>query len=654
MRPKQGYRYGNDLKRLLVYNRIMSGPLAYKSLQLNLPGCFPSTSTLNRYIHRSDHAIIEGQLRVEELLIYLKERNESLWVSLSEDATRVENKIQYDSRTNQLIGYVLPINKANGMPIPFYYKARSADEMLKYLCSEEPVAHFANTIMAQPFGGAAPFCLAVFGSNNQYRSVDVSRRWCHISEELQKVGIGTLTWSSDSDPKYNAAMRMNSNLGNDSKQLSMNGVFKCGTKIGPPFQEQDHDHIDTKAINLLRKTNDIPEKLPFGLYFISIEHLRTLLSVQRKDKHLLTVADLNNSDKQNCRSAQKICDEKVRNLLKKYVKDSDATATFLKVISDVTGSFKDKRLSPIDRLEKMWRSVFLVRIWRSFLLNHEKFTLKDNFMSPNLYYCIELNAHSLIFILMYVKKNNLTHLFLPYLLSSQPCEAFYRNVRSLTSTNSTVVNFTTKEILYRISRVQLLNEISNDAEPGFIFPKSLSSTRGHSHTTYSEIDFPTDDMIIRTLQKCERLAIAEAKKIGLITKSTKSKESLCVCNVSPYVTKNEMEETSDYDSTDSESDWLDMNDQFTKNDEFRAYLTSASLKNFAKKFRNRNVPETSSYVEVFNDENRRYVFKKCSLCWLLGKEKQKCSSDRRYRVMTKVEVFKPYKHSIKKTKKTKK
>lgn len=106
MRSKQGYRYGNDIKRLAVYNRILAGPMAFKSLQLNLDGCFPSISTTNRYIHRSDHAIIEGDLRIDELLVYLKERKQELFVIISEDATRVDNKIHYDARTNQLIGYV--------------------------------------------------------------------------------------------------------------------------------------------------------------------------------------------------------------------------------------------------------------------------------------------------------------------------------------------------------------------------------------------------------------------------------------------------------------------------------------------------------------------------------------------------------------------
>lgn len=120
-------------------------------------------------------------------------------------------------------------------------------------------------------------------------------------------------------------------------------------------------------------------------------------------------------------------------------------------------------------------SLFLVRIWRKFVLDSPALTLKKNFMSTNCFYCIEQNAHSFVFILRYLRDEQLTDLFSPSMYSSQPCEYFYRQLRSLTTISSTIVNFDTKEILDRISRIHLLNEISNDKESGFIYPKALNS-----------------------------------------------------------------------------------------------------------------------------------------------------------------------------------
>lgn len=122
--------------------------MAYKTLQANAVGLVPSISSTDKYIYRPNHVIFEGELRCDELLVYLKDRKQPLWVSLSEDATRIENRVQHDSRTNQLIGFVLPINKENGMPRAFVYKDRSADEMVEHFTNGTPVATFVNTIMA--------------------------------------------------------------------------------------------------------------------------------------------------------------------------------------------------------------------------------------------------------------------------------------------------------------------------------------------------------------------------------------------------------------------------------------------------------------------------------------------------------------------------
>lgn len=623
LKPKQGYRYDSDLRRFCVHNRILSGPTAFKALQANLNGCFPSISTTNRYIHRSDHVIIEGQLRSEELLNYLNDNSQELYVSISEDATRVENRVQYDSRTNQLIGFVLPLD-GNGMPIPFCYKARHSQEIMQHFSRNISAASFINTIMAKPLGNAPAFCLLVFGSDNRYTADDSSKRWIFIKEELKKIGITALTMSTDSDPKFNTAMKINSGLGTDPEDCdpNLNGIFKCDLYSEPPFNFQDIPHIATKLRNLLLKTIDEPQKLPFGKFFIQQHHLKQLIDMVSKDKHLLTASTLNPMDRQNYESARKICDIKVIELLTNCVDASDGTVMFLQILSDVIASFEDQNLSPLQRIEKMWGATFLVRIWRHFVLNEPGLTLKNNFMSNLCYLCFEYNAHSLVSILLYLKKNNLTHLFLPHMYSSQPCESFYRQIRSLSSVSSTVVNCSTKGMLDRISRTQLLSDISNDRDNGsvIIYPKSFNSCE-FSQTNDVKSDFPNEIEIVNAILKCKADAIQKAMRIGLLKKKYGSKNEACVCNVKTYAKRPRKNEI--HDSSDSESE-DDFGDVYMK-------VVSSSIKNYANKFEEKNVSETSPYVEVFGDD-KRFVFRKTSLCWLLGKERTKCSSDRIYRV----------------------
>jgi hypothetical protein len=71
-------------------------------------------------------APIEGELRVKEFQEYLSIRNLSQYVWLSEDATRITGKLEYNPTTNEVTGFVLPINKTTGMPVTLHFSANSA------------------------------------------------------------------------------------------------------------------------------------------------------------------------------------------------------------------------------------------------------------------------------------------------------------------------------------------------------------------------------------------------------------------------------------------------------------------------------------------------------------------------------------------------
>lgn len=216
-RKKEGYRFDHDIKLFAAYLRMIVGPLAYETIHRYLEASIPSLSSTNRYIRSYKIQITEGILRHEELKLYLQRRKLQLIVSFAEDATRIVDKVQYDANTNQLIGFVPPINKSNGMPIPLQFPARSAEEMLGHFASEHSVSAHMIVVMAQPIADIPPFCLLAFGTDNKQSANDVSNRWRFITSELKKVGIDVITIASDSDPKYNSAMRKLSKLGQKSK-----------------------------------------------------------------------------------------------------------------------------------------------------------------------------------------------------------------------------------------------------------------------------------------------------------------------------------------------------------------------------------------------------------------------------------------------------
>lgn len=140
------------------------------------------------------------------------------------------------------------------------------------------------------------------------------------------------------------------------------------------------------------------------------------------------------------------------------------------MIRDILDSFMNTALNLLVRVTKIWYSIFILRIWKQFIRSNKIYKMKDNFLTSNCYNCIELNAHSLVLCLIYLKENNLPSWFQPNLYSSQPCESTFRRLRSFTSTFSTVANCSIMEAISRVSKIQLQSEIVHKNAANFDFP----------------------------------------------------------------------------------------------------------------------------------------------------------------------------------------
>lgn len=73
---------------------MIAGRMAYETLSANLP--LPSMPSVSRYVLKKGPTINEGELRISELKTYHCERNYPLLIWVSEDATRITEKVQYD------------------------------------------------------------------------------------------------------------------------------------------------------------------------------------------------------------------------------------------------------------------------------------------------------------------------------------------------------------------------------------------------------------------------------------------------------------------------------------------------------------------------------------------------------------------------------
>lgn len=108
-------------------------------------------------------------------------RNCELLVWISEDATRIVEKVQYEPVTNKLIGLILSL-KSNGIPKVKHFITNSVRDM-EQLITNYPVGSSAYFIMAQPLDiSNLPFCLSIFGTDNKFKTDHVYNRWKYIYE----------------------------------------------------------------------------------------------------------------------------------------------------------------------------------------------------------------------------------------------------------------------------------------------------------------------------------------------------------------------------------------------------------------------------------------------------------------------------------------
>jgi hypothetical protein len=142
-----------------------------------------------------------------------------------------------------------------------------------------------------------------------------------------------------------------------------------------------------------------------------------------KFHHGLVPSDINPKDKQNFKSCLKICSDDVLSILR-GIPDSHGMHVYLSLLRSVIVAYVEKSTSIQDRLYYSWFAVFLCRLWRAWLDTQEKQTLveqyenrsatvsmstkqkkkrvsKQQFTVTNpAFFSIELNAHSLIYLLL--------------------------------------------------------------------------------------------------------------------------------------------------------------------------------------------------------------------------------------------------------------
>ncbi|XP_050503352.1 uncharacterized protein LOC126882436 [Diabrotica virgifera virgifera] len=108
-------KFDDGMKRFWLYIFISAGRMSYEILHSNLKNILPSVTTIHRQLEEMNN-ILEGEVRIEDLKLYLQKRNYPPIIFISEDQTALIKKVQYDSASNQMVGFVAPLQEQTRFP----------------------------------------------------------------------------------------------------------------------------------------------------------------------------------------------------------------------------------------------------------------------------------------------------------------------------------------------------------------------------------------------------------------------------------------------------------------------------------------------------------------------------------------------------------
>ena len=198
-------RHDNLIKQFATALFVYSGPIAYNFIHKNIPECLPSLRTVQRLVHSTYTFHNEGVFQFKGLAEHLNLYNATKIISISEDATRLIGRVDYDKETDKLVGFVLPSNK-EGVPLSDSFIAVSFDFVQDTFLTSE-IGKYVLVYMAQPLEENVPaYCLMCTATDNRYNAELIIKRWKYMYNECSKLGIQVISYGADGDSRQLRSM----------------------------------------------------------------------------------------------------------------------------------------------------------------------------------------------------------------------------------------------------------------------------------------------------------------------------------------------------------------------------------------------------------------------------------------------------------------
>lgn len=156
-----------------------------ETFYLNLKGSLPILSTVQKTLSKRIRTE-EGRFRFKEIKQRMVENGEELHVVISEDDTKISERLRYDNRTDEVLGLQLPLDD-DGKPISGSLKFTSLAAVQAY------IAKYPRTTYAKLMTVRSKSCF----SKAQTR---LCKSW-HLNSRMESVFTVTVTTRARANKK---------------------------------------------------------------------------------------------------------------------------------------------------------------------------------------------------------------------------------------------------------------------------------------------------------------------------------------------------------------------------------------------------------------------------------------------------------------------
>ncbi|CAF3629800.1 unnamed protein product [Rotaria sp. Silwood1] len=677
-KSKNNYRYNTKVQNFAQALYIMGGRNTYEYIRLNLPGSVPSITSVDGSITKAGGKIVESEFRYDALSDLQISNNYQLAVC-SEDCTGVIQKVVYDASTNTFIGFSTSLD--HGVPVPQFFQTDSYDQLKEWFENEEK-SNLLNVHMLELLtiskSSSTSFLLGAYGITSKFNSIDVLRRWLWIFERSRISNIRILAFATDCDPKYLRAMRLITGFfaklpnipiseRNDVLEVKLpknwsSWFFMRTRQLF--FCFQDPVHLCTKIRNRLLSQS---ASMFIGNGKISVDVLFDLINNQSKLIHGLVKTDVYPKDRQNFSSCAKISTDDVLSALNN-VSDSYATQIYLRLLRSIILAYIEQSTSILDRIYHSWITVFICRLWWAWLQLTDVEEISTEYQDKNkafffitkaAYHSIEINAHTLLSVVLLVCQHDLPESALSITsFNSHICENIFRLTRSMSGTFSSNVNFTVGQFLRRAGKLSVLQDIErqnehNLSECSLQFPKHHKRRHRKDMSINNRLDVSNNILTQNTIEKTIHRAFDDAYKmlsvLGIDVILVREHRN-ALNELSTYVrvqientshTTDFSENWNGYSDDESDSEEDNVHDQYDVTSESSSEDEADELTNNSGHKRSQfkglrifnEIPasQSNSYFRINVDGNEKYMHKQTA-SWLLTDNKPTLSADRLQRV----------------------